>query len=127
MFARHSSHRVPQEGTPDEIGRAIPEHVIRQLDSFPADTHYGDLDPDEVRTMFRAVYVVPRDCDRRPTEVASLPKNCLEREGLARPCRRGTRAHRSRHPPAGTRAGRRAVRRLAGQPGEPEVRPRDGA
>ncbi|MER5359500.1 site-specific integrase [Streptomyces sp. NPDC002785] len=86
MFARHSSHRIPQEDTnEDEIGRAIPEHVIRQLDaqldSFPVDAHYGDLDPEEVRAMFRAVYVVLRDCGRRPTEVASLPRNCLEREG----------------------------------------------
>lgn len=31
--------------------------------------------------MFRAVYVVLRDCGRRPTEVSSLPRNCLEREG----------------------------------------------
>lgn len=86
MFARHSSHRIPQEDTnEDEIGRAIPEHVIRQLDaqldSFPVDAHYGGLDPEEVRAMFRAVYVVLRDCGRRPTEVASLPRNCLEREG----------------------------------------------
>ncbi|MED7826474.1 tyrosine-type recombinase/integrase [Streptomyces chiangmaiensis] len=85
-FARHGSHSIPQEDTnEDEIGRAIPEHVIRQLDAqldtFPVDIHYGDLAPEEVRAMFHAIYVVLRDCGRRPSEVASLPRNCLEREG----------------------------------------------
>ncbi len=84
-FARRSSHRLPlEDSNEEEIGKAIPEPVIRQLDaevdSFKPDT-YGQLSQEEIAEMFRALYVVLRDSGRRPLEVVSLSRNCLERKG----------------------------------------------
>jgi integrase len=82
-FARHHSHRIEVEDTnEDEIGKAIPEFVIReldtQMDSLGAGIRYGQSEPAAVQAMFRTVYIVLRDTGRRPSEVASLPENCLE-------------------------------------------------
>ncbi|MEU9230677.1 site-specific integrase [Streptomyces massasporeus] len=84
-FIRRPSQRVPDEDpNEDELGKAIPEHVIRQLDaqlaSFGTGVTYGAMDPAHVRAMFQTAYVVLRDSGRRPLEVVSLPRNCLERE-----------------------------------------------
>ncbi|MGA5100459.1 tyrosine-type recombinase/integrase [Streptomyces lavendulocolor] len=85
-FARHPSHRIASEDdNEDEIGKAVPEYVIRQLDShlgfLAAGTTYGDMHPDEIQMMFRTLYVIMRDSGRRPLEIISLPRNCLERDG----------------------------------------------
>lgn len=85
-FARHPSHRIaPEEANEEEIGKAVPESVIAQLDahleSISAGIAYGELTGDQVQEMFSCVYVVLRDCGRRPKEVASLPANCLEYDG----------------------------------------------
>ncbi len=85
-FIRRPSQRTPGEDTnEDEIGKAIPEHVIRQLDaqlaSLGTGVTYGGMNPAHVKAMFQTAYVVLRDSGRRPLEVASLPRNCLEREG----------------------------------------------
>lgn len=82
-FARHPSHRIILEDpNEDEIGKAIPEFVIRQLDaaldSIALDTTYGELTGDDIQAMFRTVYVILRDTGRRPGEVASLTRDCLE-------------------------------------------------
>ncbi|MGW6570510.1 tyrosine-type recombinase/integrase [Streptomyces sp. NPDC054975] len=84
-FIRRPFHRIPDEDTnEDEIGKAIPEHVIRQLDaqlaSLGTGVTYGAMDPALVKLMFQTAYVVLRDSGRRPLEVVSLPRNCLERE-----------------------------------------------
>ncbi|MGW0509031.1 tyrosine-type recombinase/integrase [Streptomyces olivaceoviridis] len=84
-FMRRPSQRIPDEDTnEDELGKAVPEHVIRQLDaqlaSLGASVTYGAMDPAHVRAMFQTAYVVLRDSGRRPLEVVSLPRNCLERE-----------------------------------------------
>lgn len=84
-FIRRPSHRIPDEdANEDEIGKAIPEHVIRQLDakidSLGAGVTYGPMDPAHVKAMFQTAYVVLRDSGRRPLEVVSLPRNCLERD-----------------------------------------------
>ncbi|QIZ37230.1 site-specific integrase [Saccharopolyspora sp. ASAGF58] len=83
-FVRHPGHhRIKEvEENEEEIGKAIPELVIRQLDGhvdllgngFP----YGDLPPDAVNAMFRTAYVILRDTGRRPAEVAGLDVDCLE-------------------------------------------------
>jgi len=83
-FARHPGHHVIRgiDENEDEIGKAIPDTVIRQLDrhlhllgkGFP----YGAMPPDAVTAMFQAVYVILRDTGRRPAEVAGLDLDCLE-------------------------------------------------
>ncbi|MET7903375.1 site-specific integrase [Streptomyces sp. NPDC005355] len=83
-FARHSSHRIEvEEANEDEIGRAIPESVIRQLDAhldaLGEDVPFGEMDPADVKRMLRTVYVLLRDTGRRPNEIASLRMDCLER------------------------------------------------
>jgi integrase len=85
-FARHPSHRIAaEEANEEELGKAIPEPVIAQLDvqvgSISAGVTYGELTEDQVREMFACVYVVLRDTGRRPKEVASLPVGCLEHDG----------------------------------------------
>lgn len=83
-FARHRGHVIArEEASEDEIGKAIPEAVIAQLDEhldvlgegFPC---YAEWPAADVRAMLRCVYVVLRDTGRRPHEVASLPRDCLE-------------------------------------------------
>ncbi len=85
-FARHPSHRILSEDVnEEELGRAIPEPVIAQLDAqldtIGAGMPYGDLTGEQVQQMFVCVYVVLRDSGRRPREVAALPINCLEFDG----------------------------------------------
>ena len=85
-FARQQSHTIPPDGAnEDEIGKAIPESVIAQLDAhvdrlgdgFP----YGEMAPRDVGLMFRTTYTVLRDTGRRPIEVTSLKYACLEADG----------------------------------------------
>ncbi|PYC69080.1 site-specific integrase, partial [Streptomyces tateyamensis] len=84
-FARHQSHRIPTEETnEDEVGKAIPEPVIAQLDThldrigkgFP----YGDMASEDVHLMFRTAYIILRDTGRRPLEVCAQRNTCLEAE-----------------------------------------------
>ncbi|MGW3926490.1 tyrosine-type recombinase/integrase [Streptomyces microflavus] len=85
-FARHSSHRIPDKvQDEDEIGKAIPESVIRQLDQqiglLGEGIPYGTLAPEDVKAMFQTVYVLLRDTGRRPAEVTRLALDCLEKDG----------------------------------------------
>jgi integrase len=83
-FARDPRHHAIRQvdDNEDEIGKAIPDVVIRQLDEhmpllgtgFP----YGAMPPGAVTAMFQAVYVILRDTGRRPAEVAGLDLDCLE-------------------------------------------------
>jgi len=83
-FARDPRHHAIRQvdDNEDEIGKAIPDVVIRQLDQhlhllgkgFP----YGTMPPDAVTAMFEAIYVILRDTGRRPAEVAGLDLDCLE-------------------------------------------------
>src|SRR6185437_15765589 len=82
-FARHGGHRIiDQDSNEDEIGKALPEMVIHQLDAhvellgrgFP----YGRLPEDDVAAMMRTIYVLLRDTGRRTGEIAALRRDCLE-------------------------------------------------
>ncbi|WP_405973260.1 site-specific integrase [Streptomyces sp. NBC_00988] len=86
-FGRHKSHRiVVDESNEDEIGKAVPESVIRQLDAqlglLGQGISYGSwAGPEDVVAMFQTVYQVLRDTGRRPREVLSLRRDCLEFTG----------------------------------------------
>jgi Phage integrase family len=83
-FTRHRSLRIAEEDpNEDDIGKAIPESVIRQLDGHLDElgeglTH-GSLSPGDIKAMFHTIYVLFRDTGRRPLEIASLNVDCLER------------------------------------------------
>jgi integrase len=83
-FSRHPSQTIGhEEANEDEIGKAIPETVIAQLDQnldlLGTDRTYGRAwSTDATRRMFRTAYHVLRDTGRRPSEVVSLRVACLE-------------------------------------------------
>ncbi len=79
-------HATPRDVPIDEEepGRAVPEHIIRQLDQHLdlMGTHSaytnGDWTAADFATMYRVYYQVLRDTGRRPGEVASLKRTYLE-------------------------------------------------
>jgi integrase len=89
-FARHpSAHQIALvESNEDEIGKAVPEQVIRQLDAYldllggPDAPGARVLSAEDLQAMYQTIYVVLRDTGRRPEEVAALPRDCLEPEGV---------------------------------------------
>jgi integrase len=85
-FRRHPSHTIIEEDiTEDQIGKAIPETVITQLDAhldlLGTEDRYGRVwSITDTATMFRTVYQVLRDTGRRPGELVPLAVDCLEVE-----------------------------------------------
>ncbi|WP_280426308.1 tyrosine-type recombinase/integrase [Nocardia carnea] len=82
-FARHRSHRISvEEASEDDIGKSIPESVIRQLDdhldALGAEVPYGDYPREDIRALFQTAYIVHRDTGRRPRETCGLGVDCLE-------------------------------------------------
>ncbi|WP_328952526.1 site-specific integrase (plasmid) [Streptomyces sp. NBC_00184] len=80
-----ATHRIAQEeANEDEIGKAIPEPVIRQLDAHLETLGQGKargqrtLAPADLQLMYRTLYILLRDTGRRPLEILSLPLDCLE-------------------------------------------------
>lgn len=73
------------ETSEDDVGRAIPEHVIAQLDAHShllgTSTSYGSggWSSADFARMYQVIYAVLRDTGRRPGEVTSLRRECLER------------------------------------------------
>ncbi|MFF7251511.1 tyrosine-type recombinase/integrase [Embleya sp. NPDC008237] len=73
-----------EEPNEDLIGKAVPESVIRQLDThldtLGTGNTYGcrDIAPQARQLMYRTLYIVLRDTGRRPLEIVSLPRDCLE-------------------------------------------------
>ncbi|MFF1920502.1 tyrosine-type recombinase/integrase [Streptomyces sp. NPDC058221] len=72
------------EVSEDDIGRAVPEHTIAQLDAcihlLGTSTAYesGGWSSADFARMYQVVYAVLRDTGRRPGEVTSLRRDCLE-------------------------------------------------
>jgi integrase len=71
----------------DEAGKAIPESVIAQLDAHLDALGTGTgvyglgnpaLTPDELHALYRTAYILLRDTGRRPNEIATLARDCLE-------------------------------------------------
>ncbi|GAA1240341.1 tyrosine-type recombinase/integrase [Streptomyces rhizosphaericus] len=83
-FVRHPNHHTIKkvDENDEEIGKALPDVVIRQLDEnihlLGQGIPYGDLPAEAVSAMLRTAYVVLRDTGRRPAEIAGLDLNCLE-------------------------------------------------
>jgi integrase len=80
-----AAHRIAQEEAgEDEIGKAIPEPVIRQLDAHLHLLGQGrargqrTLDTSDLQLMYSTLYTLLRDTGRRPNEIVSLPRDCLE-------------------------------------------------
>ncbi len=77
--------RIRQEANEDEIGKALPEPVIRRLDASlhllgPAG-RAGSIPAAELQAMHQVIYQVLRDTGRRPGEVVSLRTGCVEVTG----------------------------------------------
>jgi hypothetical protein len=72
-----------EEDTEDDIGRAIPEHVIAQLNQHLhlIGNRYerGGWTTDDYTQMYTAYYQVVRDTGRRPEEAARLKRGCVQR------------------------------------------------
>lgn len=74
--------RVREDPNEDELGKALPESVIRQLDAHldllgPAG-RAGSIPAADLQVMHQTIYRILRDCGRRPGEVVSLRQDCLE-------------------------------------------------
>jgi integrase len=86
-FTRSRSQRiVATEVNEDQIGKAVPEMVIAQLDAqlglLGTDRTYGRLwSSSDTQALFQAAYVVLRDTGRRPGEVVALSVDCVEVDG----------------------------------------------
>ncbi|WP_331733606.1 site-specific integrase (plasmid) [Embleya sp. NBC_00888] len=81
-FSRHKGHSIKAlEDNEDEIGKSLPDTVIRQLDEHVhllGDVPYGTMPAEAVKVMFETAYVVLRDTGRRPLELSGLALDCLE-------------------------------------------------
>jgi integrase len=79
--ARHQA-RLREEPNEDELGKALPESVIRQLDAHlpllgPAG-RAGSIPAADLQAMQQTIYRILRDTGRRPGEVVTLHTACLE-------------------------------------------------
>jgi integrase len=74
--------RVREQPNEEELGKALPESVIRQLDAKlallgPAG-RAGSIVGDQLQAMHQSIYRILRDTGRRPGEVVSLRVGCVE-------------------------------------------------
>ena len=75
-------HRMIEDANEEQLGKALPDMVIRQLDQHlsllgPAG-RYGSMSAADLQAMHRAIYQILRDTGRRPGEIVSLKIGCLE-------------------------------------------------
>lgn len=83
-FTRNHAHTLPtDQANEDEIGKAIPETVIAQLDAhldlLGTDSTYGRAwSAAASAQLFQTAYQVLRDTGRRPNELVSLLADCVE-------------------------------------------------
>jgi integrase len=75
-------HRVRDDPNEDELGKALPETVIRQLDAhlrlLGPIGRAGAITGADLQLMHQTIYRILRDTGRRPGEVVSLRVGCLE-------------------------------------------------
>ena len=81
-FRPAARHRVREEANEDEIGKALPEMVIAQLDAhldlLGPTGRAGAIGAADLKLMHQTIYQILRDTGRRPGEVTSLRVGCLE-------------------------------------------------
>jgi integrase len=78
-------HRVHDDPNEEELGKALPDAVIRQLDARldllgPAG-RAGAIAAGDLKLMHQAIYQILRDTGRRPGEIVSLRTSCIEVTG----------------------------------------------
>jgi integrase len=75
-------HRVRVDPNEDELGKALPETVIRQLDAhlhlLGPTGRAGAISAADLQAMHQTIYRILRDTGRRPGEAVSLHVDCLE-------------------------------------------------
>ncbi len=81
-FRPATRHRVHDDPSEDELGKALPDTVIRQLDAHlhllgPAG-RAGAIAAADLQLMHQTIYQILRDTGRRPGEVVSLHTSCIE-------------------------------------------------
>ena len=81
-FRPATRHRLRDDPNEDELGKALPDMVIRQLDAHlpllgPAG-RAGPIPAADLKLMHQAIYQILRDTGRRPGEVVSLRTGCIE-------------------------------------------------
>lgn len=80
---RTNLQRRRKSQSEDMAGRALPAHVVAQLDAhlhlLGAESNYvcAGWSAEDLRFMHRTIYQVLRDTGRRPDEVNSLKRDCL--------------------------------------------------
>ena len=81
-FRPAGRHRVRDQPNEDELGKALPESVIAQLDSrldlLGPRGRAGSITPTQMQAMHQTIYQILRDTGRRPGEVVSLHVACVE-------------------------------------------------
>lgn len=86
-FSRNTKHhKIKVDVTDeDEIGKALPESVIDQLDThvdlLGKGVTYGSMAEADVQLMLRTAYILMRNTGRRPAEIAGARFECLDRDG----------------------------------------------
>ncbi|MDQ6617317.1 MAG: tyrosine-type recombinase/integrase, partial [Actinomycetota bacterium] len=81
-FGRGRHQRVVEDPNEDELGKALPESVIRQLDThlhlLGPRGRAGSISAADLQAMHQTIYRILRDTGRRPGEVVSLRVGCIE-------------------------------------------------
>ncbi|HEX5880215.1 MAG TPA: site-specific integrase [Actinomycetota bacterium] len=74
--------RVRTDPNEDELGKALPDTVIRQLDAnlglLGPSGRAGSITATDLQQMHHTIYQILRDTGRRPGEVVSLHLDCIE-------------------------------------------------
>lgn len=75
-------HRLIEDTNEEQLGKALPERVIGQLDQHlsllgPTGPH-GSMSAADLRAMHQTIYQILRDTGRRPGEIVSLKVGCIE-------------------------------------------------
>lgn len=75
-------YRLIEETNEEQLGKALPEKVIRQLDQHLSllgpTAPLGSMSAADLRAMHQTIYQILRDTGRRPGEIVSLKIDCVE-------------------------------------------------
>ena len=81
-FGHGRAPHVREDANEEEIGKALPEPVIRQLDAhiglLGPGSHGGSISAADLQAMHQTIYRLLRDTGRRPGEIVSLRTGCIE-------------------------------------------------